>query len=417
MIDIKIIRETPDIVEKVAKLKGVKIDIKEILEADKQHRTLLQEVQTLQAERNKSAETKNITEGKKIKERLKKLEGELRKKEEKLHELLLSIPNLPANDVKEGKDESENEVIKTVGKPSKFNFTPKDHLELGTLLDIINTKKAAEVSGTRFGYLKNEAVLIEFALIQFVFSELVKQKFIPIVPPALIKRNIAEGLGYFQGKENDEYYWVNEPDEKETKGLYLIGTAEHSIVPFHKNDLLEKKDLPKRYVGFSSAFRREAGSYGKDTRGIFRVHQFDKLEMISFVTEESDDKEHEYLLSLEENLFQALEVSYRIVKMCTADLGFPTARKYDIEAWIPSKNKYREVTSVSTVTDFQSRRLNIKYKNGGEKKYVHVLNGTAFAIGRTLIAILENFQQKDGSVRIPKVLQKYTGFDAIKPKR
>jgi seryl-tRNA synthetase len=196
--------------------------------------------------------------------------------------------------------------------------------------------------------------------------------------------------------------------------MYLVGTAEHALVPMHKDELLNAKNLPIRYVGFSTSFRREAGSYGKDTKGILRVHQFDKLEMVSFVKDGQDDKEHEYLLSLEEKLFKALEIPYQVVKMCTGDLGFPAARKYDLEAWMPGQGKYREVTSVSTVTDFQSRRLNIKYQEGNDKKYVNILNGTAFAAGRTIIAILENYQQEDGSIEVPKVLQKYIGKSVIK---
>jgi len=212
---------------------------------------------------------------------------------------------------------------------------------------------------------------------------------------------VMRGLGYMEAGGSEDMFHI--PSDK----LTLVGTAEHSIVPMHMGEVLNVKDLPKRYVGFSSAFRREAGSYGKDTRGILRVHQFDKVEMVSFVEEGKDDKEHEYLLSLEEKLFQALEIPYRVVKMCTGDLGFPAARKYDIEAWMPGQKTYREVTSVSTVTSFQSRRLKIRYQDNGERKYVNILNGTAFAIGRTIIAILENYQNKDRSIAVPDALQKY----------
>jgi seryl-tRNA synthetase len=282
------------------------------------------------------------------------------------------------------------------------------------MIDATGTK----VSGSRFAYLKGDLVLLEFALVQFAMETLVKEGFTPIIPPVLIKKEITEGLGYWHAGGNEDYYLVSDfnvdegKDEKENP-LYLVGTAEHAIVPMHKDEVFQKKDLPKRYVGFSSAFRREAGTYGKDTKGILRVHQFDKVEMVSFVPEEDDEAEHEYLLSLEEKLFQALEIPYQVIKMCTGDLGFPVARKYDLEAWMPGQNKYREVTSVSTVTDFQSRRLNIKYLDGSDKKYVHILNGTAFAIGRTIIAIMENQQQIDGSILVPKVLQKYIGKEKI----
>lgn len=415
MIDIKFVRENPHVVQKATKDKGVDIDINHVLEIDAKHKELSLSVQKLREERNKLAKERNIEEGKKLKDQLEKEEHALKAVEEELKNWLYKIPNLPKNDVKIGKDESENEVSKKHGKITEFSFTPKDHLELGEMLDILDVKRAAKVSGTRFAYLKNDAAFIEFALVHYALETLVKEGFTPVVPPVLINQEITEGLGYWQAGGNEEYYVVGEPAEG--KNFYLIGTAEHSIVPMHKDEVLNKKDLPKRYVGFSSAFRREAGSYGKDTKGILRVHQFDKVEMVSFTTEENDDQEHEYLLSMQEKLWQALEIPYQVVKMCTGDLGFPAARKYDIEAWIPSQNKYREVTSVSTVTDFQSRRLNIKYQEGNEKKFVHILNGTAFAIGRTIIAILENYQQTDGSVVIPKILQKYIGKNIIRPQK
>jgi len=421
MIDIKILRENPQAVEKAAKDKGVEISAERIIELDNKVRGLELIVQKLREEKNKLAKAtsnvvdkKNIEKGKELKIKLGKEENVLKAVSKELKNLLLEIPNVPAPDVPAGKNETQNKEIKKWGKVSKFSFTPKDHLELGEDLDIIDVKRAAKVSGTRFTYLKNQAVLLEFALVQLAFEVLTEQGFIPIVPPALINQEITQGLGYWQAGGNEEYYLVGEPAEK--KNFYLVGTAEHAIVPMHMDEVLNGKELPKRYVGFSTSFRREAGSYGKDTKGIFRVHQFDKVEMVSFTTAEQDDKEHDYLLSLQEKLFQALEIPYRVVKMCTGDLGFPAARKYDLEAWIPSEEKYREVTSVSTTTDFQSRRLNIRYikdQKSNIKEYVHILNGTAFAIGRTIIAILENNQNEDGSVDIPKVLQKYLNFKKI----
>jgi len=422
MLELNFIRENPEKIQKAAKDKNIDINIEHILEIDKKYKELSIAVQNLREEQN--AWTDKIKQdpdqvykesAQSVKQILEKKEPALRALEEERKEWLLKIPNLPKEDVKVGKDESSNEIIRKHKTPTKFDFTPKDHLELGELLDIIDVKNAAKVSGSRFGYLKNEGALLEFALIQLALEVLVKEGFIPIVPPVLINKEITQGLGYWQEKGNEDYYYLNDPDEK--KEMYLVGTAEHSIVPMHKDEVFEKKDLPKRYVGFSSAFRREAGTYGKDTRGILRVHQFDKVEMVSFVTEEQDDKEHDYLLSLEEKLFQLLDIPYQVVRMCTGDLGFPVARKYDIEAWMPGQGKYREVTSASTTTDFQSRRLNIKYKEGQEKKFVHILNGTAFAIGRTIISILENYQQKDGSVLIPKILQKYLHFEKITPKK
>lgn len=426
MIDIKFLRENPEKIQKAAKDKNIDINVGHILRIDDSYRKLSIEVQNLRHEQNSWTEKikrdptdqfhKESAQG--VKQKLEKKEPALRDLERERRGLLLEIPNFPKDDVRVGKNESGNEVVKKYKTPTKFNFKPLDHLDIGELLDIIDVKAAAKVSGTRFAYLKNEGALLEFALINLAFEVLTKEGFIPVVPPVLINKEITQGLGYWQAGGNEEYYYLNESSEK--KEMYLVGTAEHSIVPMHMDETFNKGDLPKRYVGFSSAFRREAGSYGKDTRGILRVHQFDKVEMVSFVTEDQDDKEHEYLLSLQENLFQLLDIPYQVVKMCTGDLGFPIARKYDLEAWMPGQKKYREVTSTSTTTDFQSRRLNIKYKDDpsadGEKKFVHILNGTAFAIGRTIIAILENYQQKDGSIVIPKVLQKYLMFDKISRK-
>jgi seryl-tRNA synthetase len=415
MIDINFIRQNPSLVQQKAKEKNIVVNIDHLLYIDTAYRQLSTEVQHLQSERNTYAKERNIEKGKEIKNILEKKEHDLTDLKEELRIELLKIPNLAHSDVKIGKDDSENDVIKTVGEKTVFDFPPKDHLDLGEALDMIDVKRAAKVSGARFAYLKGDLALLEFALVQFAMETLVKEGFTPVIPPVLIQKEITEGLGYWQAGGNEDYYFVNDTGEK--KEYYLVGTAEHAIVPMHKDEILQKKDLPKRYVGFSSAFRREAGTYGKDTKGILRVHQFDKVEMVSFVSEEDDDKEHDYLLSLEEKLFQSLEIPYQVIRMCTGDLGFPVARKYDLEAWMPGQEKYREVTSVSTVTDFQSRRLNIKYQDGNEKKFVHILNGTAFAIGRTIIAIMENYQQVDGSIFVPKVLQKYFGKEIISIKK
>ena len=417
MIDIKFIRENPDKVQKGAGDKGIKIDINQILDSDKTYRKLSESVQKLREERNTlNEQIKNNPNqwdkeaAQSLKQKLEKEEQNFRSSKEKLDDLLLKIPNLSLKDVPIG-DESRNKIIKKIGTPKKFDFAPRDHLELGETLDIIDVKRAAKVSGTRFGYLKNEGVLLEFALKQFAFEFLLKEGFIPVIPPVLIKRDVMKKLGYMENGGGEDMFNIQKDE------LFLVGTSEQSIVPMFKDEVLKKEELPKRFVGFSTCFRRESGSYGKDTRGIFRVHQFDKIEMVSFVSEEDDDSEHEYLLSLQEKLFKLLEIPYQVVKMCTEDLGFPAARKYDLEAWIPSQNMYREMTSVSTTTDFQARRLNIKYQEADEKMYVHILNGTALAIGRTIIAILENHQQKDGSVEIPKVLQKYIGKTSIKPQK
>ncbi len=415
MLDIKLIRQNPEKIQKAAKDKGVEVNLERILEIDSKVRGLESIVQKLREERNslasgiKGKPTKEqIEKGRKVKENLEKEEKALLAVSEELTNLLFQIPNPAKNDVKIGKNDTENDVIETVGKPHRFDFTPKDHLELGQSLGIIDMQSASKVSGARFTYLRGDAVLLEFALVNFALETLMKEGFIPVIPPVLIKTGVMKGLGYMENGGDEDMFQLPKDD------FVLIGTAEHALVAMHKDEFFNAKDLPKRYVGFSTAFRREAGSYGKDTRGILRVHQFDKVEMVSLVKEGEDDKEHEYLLSLEKKLFDALEIPYQVVKMCTGDLGFPAARKYDLEAWLPGQNKYREVTSVSTVTDYQSRRLNIKYQAEGEKKYVNILNGTGFAIGRTIIAILENYQNSNGSVNIPKVLQKYMGKSVIK---
>ena len=414
MLDIKFIRENSEKVQKAAKDKGVDVDIKHILEIDAKFKEVSLRVQTLREERNVNSSSikgkpteEQLKKGKELKEKLEKLEKDLAKLNEELNTLLLKIPNPAKDDVKTGKNDTENEILRKVGEPTKFSFKPKDHLELGEKLDIIDVVRASKISGARFYFLKNEAALLEFALRELAFELLIKEGFIPVIPPVMVKKEVMKSLGYMENGGDEDMYIFEKDD------LVLVGTSEQSIVAMHRDEVLSSKDLPKRYVGFSTCFRREAGSYGKDTRGILRAHQFDKVEMVSFVGQGEDDKEHDYLLSLEEKLLQSLGLPYQVVKMCTGDLGFPAARKYDLEVWIPSEGKYREVTSTSTTTDFQARRLNIKYQEGNERSFANVLNGTAFST-RPIIAILENYQNEDGSINIPEVLQKYIGKKVIK---
>lgn len=411
MLDINFIIQNKEKVKKGTKDKGYKSEVVDrLLKVDETRRQLITDIEKLRAEKNKLSQ-KDVKKGKKIKETLRRLEPDLRAVEEEFKKLSYQIPNLPAADVLVGKDERDNKEIKKWGEINKFSFKVKSYDELGESLDLIDTKRAGKVSGTRFGYLKNEAVLLELALINYGFEILLKEGFLPLLPPAMISLDSMRDMGYL-GDENIGEMYVLDKDK-----LVLVGTAEQSIGPMHKDEVLDEKDLPQRYLGFSACFRREAGSYGKDTKGIFRVHQFNKAEMFSFIKPEDDDKEHEYLLSLEEKLMQKLEIPYRVVKMCTGDLGNPAARKYDIEAWFPAEKRYRETHSTSTCTDFQSRRLNIRYrKKDGELAFVHTLNGTAFS-ERPILAILENYQQKDGSVLVPKVLQKYVNFKKIGPKK
>lgn len=417
MIDVDFIRENPEKVKKAVAAKQLDSKIvDEFLRSDKKWRAALLELEDLRREKNEFGKG-DSDKGKGIKAKIKDLEPKAAKEEEERRQLLSAIPNLPADDVPIGKDESGNAEVKEWGEVKKFDFNPKDNLEIAKSLGLIDVERAAKVAGTRFGYLKGEAVLLEFALVQLTLKTLVKEGFIPVVPPVLIHPDITAGLGYWQGGGSGDYYLIREPDQAEP-AFYLVGTAEHALVPMHKDEVFKSEELPRRYVGFSTCFRREAGSYGKDTKGIFRVHQFDKLEMVSFIKpqKEADLEEHDYLLSLAEKLVQTLKLPYQVTKMCTGDLGFPIARKYDLNCWFPSEGKYRETHSISTTTDFQARRLNIKYEESGKKDFVHVLNGTAFAIGRILLAIFENYQQKDGSIAVPEALVPFTGFEVIKPK-
>ena len=412
MLDIKFIRQNATAVKEGCKKKQVEIDIDLLLKLDEKRRKYLKEIETFRAKENQLSNlikkekenqkrTELIQEAQKIKKKTKEEELYLKGVSEEFEKLMLRIPNLPFDDVPVGKDERENKVLREVGSLPKFDFKFKDYLQIAENLDLIDVKRAGKTSGTRFGFLKREAALLEFALVNFAFDNLKKEGFIPVIPPVMIKPEMMKGMGYVERGE-EEIYFI------EKDNLYLVGTSEQIIGPMHADETFDQIELPKRYVGFSSCFRREAGSYGKDTKGILRVHQFDKVEMFSFSQPEESKKEHQFLLSLEEKLMQALKLPYRVIQICTGDLGDPAASKYDIEAWIPSEGRYRETHSTSNCTDFQSRRLNIRFRDKkGELNFLHTLNGTAFAIGRTLIAIIENYQQKDGSILIPTVLQPY----------
>jgi len=420
MLDIKFIRQNTDKVKKGCKDKQVNIDIDKFLILEEEKRKYLKDVEFLRAEQNRisdqiSKETvpdnrnEEISKAQKIRDELRNSEKILKGINLEYKRLMLQFPNLPLESVPVGKDEKDNIVLKEVGKKPKFDFFPKDYLLLAENLDLIDVKRAAKVSGSRFGYLKNEAVLLEFSIINFIFDNLIKKGFVPILPPVMIKAEMMEKMGYLAKEEEKERYFI------ERDNLCLIGTAEQSVGPMHTNEVFKEQELPKRYLGFSTCFRREAGSYGKDTRGILRVHQFDKIELFSFCKPKNSEKEHQFFLRLEEELMKKLVLPYRVIQICTGDMAFPTANQYDIETWISSQKCYRETHSTSNCTDFQARRLNIRYKDEDNKlNFVHMVNGTAFAIGRILIGIFENYQQKDGSIKIPKVLQKYIGKDVIK---
>ncbi len=422
MLDIQFIRDNPEKVKKGASAKQLDPKlVDEVLSLDKKYRELLAEIEELRAKRNQAAKAKKIEEGKKIKLQLQKLGPELKEAGSKFKKALYQIPNIVAPDVPEGKDESENKVLRKWGEPKKFDFKPKDHMELGEALDIIDTETSSKVSGTRFNYLKGDAVKLQFALIQFAFETLTDQKivkeiaksvenpsdtpFIPIIPPVIAKSEVMKKMDRFDPIE-DRYYL-------EKDNALLVGSAEHTLGPMHMDEVLAEKDLPIRYLGYSTSFRREAGTYGKDTRGILRVHQFDKVEMESFTAPEYGDKEQELMVAIQEYLMQKLEIPYQVVVMCSGDMGKPDYRQIDIECWMPGQGKYRETHTSDYMTDYQARGLNTKVSIKGKTEFVHMNDATVFAIGRTIIAILENCQQKDGSVVIPKVLQKWVGKDKI----
>ncbi len=420
MLDIKFIRQNPEKVKDGCQKKQVKVDIDRLLEVDKKLRETLQALEDMRAQKNKANKEIQRAKDKKEKDKIilkmreldknsDRLNKNLKELNEEFNNLILQIPNLPFGDVPVGRDERDNVVLREVGEKPKFDFKFKNYLEIAENLDLIDVKRAAKVAGTRFGYIKREAVLLEFALINLAFDTLIREGFIPVLPPVMLKPEMARGMGYLEQADKEEAYYLSQDN------LYLVGTAEQSIGTMHADEIFNEKDLPRRYVAFSTCFRREAGSYGKDTKGILRVHQFDKVEMFSFVKPEDSIKEHKFFLEMEEKLMRALKIPYRVINICTGDLGRPAAAKYDIEAWLPSENRYRETHSTSNCTDFQARRLNIRYRKEKDKKFefVHTVNGTAFS-QRPILAIIENCQQKDGSIKIPEVLQKYLNFKVIK---
>jgi len=419
MLDIKFIRQNLDKVKQGCEKKQIKVDIDKLLVLDEQRRRYLKDVEFLKAEQNRLSDEiskegdsarkgEQISKAQEIRDEIKKDDNILRSLTQEFHRLMLQIPNIPFDDVPVGKDETQNVVLREVGERTRFDFEPKDYLTLAEKLDLIDVKRAAKISGSRFGYLKNEAALLEFALLGLALNTLIPKGFVPVIPPVMIKPEMARGMGYPEQFDGEEAYFI------EKDNLFLIGTAEQSLGPMHANEVFEEKELPKRYVAFPcTAFRREAGSYGKDTRGIFRVHQFDKIEMFSFCKPKDSQKEHQLFLKIEEELMQALKIPYQVVQICTGDLGFPAAGKYDIEAWFPFEGRYRETHSTSNCTDFQARRLSIRWRDeDGRLNFVHTVNGTVFS-QRPILAILENYQQRDGDIKIPTVLQKYIGKKRI----
>ncbi len=428
-MDINLIRENPELVKKNLMKRGDPEALKKLNETivyDKKWRQTLTELNNLRHQRKKitikiaalKKAGKNIgrelEEAKAIDSKITSLEKRVAEYEEKLRSCLMQLPNLLHESVPVGKDENENVPIRSWGKIPKFSFPVKDHIDLALSLDIMDIKRAGKIAGARFFYLKREGVLLDMALMNFALEEMLKKGYTPIEPPYLMRRKPYEGVVALSDFEKDLYKIENED-------LYLIATSEHPMAAMFMDEVLKAEDLPLKLVGVSTNFRKEAGAHGKDTRGIFRTHQFNKIEQFIFCRPEDSWKMHEELIHNAEELVQKLGLPYRVVNVCTGDIGTVAAKKYDIEAWMPAQNAYREIISCSNCTDYQARRLNIRFreKEGQPPKgFVHTLNSTALATGRTIVAILENYQQEDGSVVVPKVLRKYMGgIEKIEPKR
>jgi len=420
LLDLKLIREQPDLVRENLKKRGDAEKLKmleDLILADKKWRQQLTKLNELRHEgKKKTIEiaklkkegkvvAKQIEEANRIREEIEKLEKLVEKQREKVDYFLMRLPNLLHESVPFGKDENDNVVIRKWGEIPKFSFPVKDHIELGLSLGIMDIERAAKVSGARFFYLKNEAVLLDLALMNFALDELTHKGYIPVEPPFLMHRKPYEGVTALSDFE-EMLYKVEEED------LYLIATAEHPIAAMFMDEVLKADELPLRYVGISACFRKEAGAHGKDTRGIFRTHQFNKVEQFVFCRPEDSWEMHEELIRNAEEIIQKLELPYQITNVCTGDIGTVAAKKYDLEVWMPAQNRYREIISCSNCTDYQARRLNIRFREKeGEapKGFVHTLNSTAIATGRTIVAILENYQREDGSVMVPKVLRPFMG--------
>jgi seryl-tRNA synthetase len=437
MLDINYIKENREFIIEVVKNKKVELDIDYLLSIYEQRQKLLQEIESLRADKNIVSEQMKlmstlsedekkalIQKGKDIKDKLSQLDSEFVKVDEIYSDLMYKVPNTYSDDTPIGLTEDENVVLRQVGEKPVFSFTPLEHWQLGKELDLIDTEKSAEVSGARFAYLKGDLVLLQFALVQWVLSTLKDSNTIqaiihkaglgnmsykaytPVIPPMLMKAEVMKRMGRLD--PIDDRYQTTED------GLMLVGSAEHTLGPLHMDEILDYKQLPLRYVGYSTAFRREAGTYGKDMKGILRLHQFDKIEIEVFSDKDSGFAEQDLIVAIQEYLMQQLELPYQVVLKCTADMGTPDIRAYDIETWLPGQNQYRETHTSDYMGDFQARRLQTRYRDGdGKKNFVHMNDATVFAIGRIIIAIMENYQQADGSIVIPKILRPYLAKDII----
>ena len=422
MLDLKLIRSDPERVKAALARRGAAERVDELLALDARRRQLLPEVESAQAERKTLS--KRIGEAKQagddagelmasvqgLKETIEAGKEELERVEAELGRIVVSLPNLPDPDAPEGMTEDDAVVLREVGARPEFDFEPRDHLDIGTELGLIDMESAARLSGSRFAYLKGDLVMLELALVRFAIELARGEGHEPVVPPVLVREEALEGTGFLPG-DRDQIYEIPKDE------LFLVGTSEVSLAAMHADQILDAEQLPLRYCGFSTCFRREAGAAGRDTRGIFRVHQFDKVEMFSFVAPSESAAEHERLLAIEERILAELEIPYRVVNVAVGDLGAPAAKKYDCEARIPSQERYRELTSCSNTTDYQARRLGCRYRpaDGESPQAVHTLNGTAVAVGRTMIALIENRQDRDGGFTLPKTLHKYGAPERIAP--
>jgi seryl-tRNA synthetase len=433
MLDIKFVRANKELLVKVGEQKKVPVRgfIDELFALDGQVKKLRQTIDSLEQQRNALAKAhtggkpspETISEGKRLKEEVGTAEKELSSVVTQRDSLLARIPNIPSADTPVGADESDNVVLRQIGNKSEFSFTPLTHDVLGKNLGVIDNERAAKVAGSRFTYLTGELALLEFALIQYALSVLTNKTllkeiiakaeldiaatpFIPVIAPALITRDAMWKMARLEPEE--ERYHI--PSDN----LYLVGSAEHTLGAMHMDETFQEKDLPRRYIGFSPAFRREAGSYGKDVKGILRMHQFDKLEMESFCLPEHSAAEQDFFVAIQEHLMQGLGLAYQVIICSTGDQGGPDARHIDIETWLPGQGQYRETHSADLMTDYQARRLNTRVRKDGKSEFVHMNDATAFAIGRMLIAIMENYQRSDGSIAIPEILQPYVTFKDIR---
>ena len=414
MIDLKLLKENPQVIEDMLKKRKLDFPIKDLLTLDKMRRRIIIEMQEIKHKKNILANTiatkkknKNdiageLEEMNKIGDKIIDLEREKAVIEPKFRHLLMMVPNIIHESVPIGNDETDNVIIKQNGTPRKHSFNPKDHVDIATSLDLVDIERAAKISGARFYFLKNDLVRMNQALIHFSLDFLSKKGYVVVQPPFMIRKHAMEGaviLGDFQ----EVIYKIEGED------LYMIGTSEHALAAMHMDEILEGKNLPIRYGGISPCFRKEAGAHGKDMKGIFRVHQFEKVEQFIYSRPEDSWKEHERMLSLTEEFYEKLGVPYRVVLLCSADLGKVSSKTYDIEGWMPSQNTYREIVSCSNDIDYQARRLSIRFrdKTSDETRLVHTLNSTLVATERTMVIIMENYQTAKGTVEIPEILQKY----------